>query len=346
MITKKLYGSIAAGDVYAYTLDNGMGLTCEILSLGGIIRKLEFAGKDVVLSRDELDSFIDDDSYLGALVGRNSNRIVDCTFDLNKKTYKLAANDSGRNNNLHGGIYGFTSKIWECEMVNSDEPQLILKTSAKDGEEGYPGNVEVTVTYTLTKENSIKIHYHGTTDQDTIMNMTNHSYFNLNGHNSGKILSHKLWLDSDFYTPNSPACAPDGTILSTKDTPFDFTTSKEIGKEIFTDIPQLSLFRGYDHNFIINGSGYRKFAVLEGDTICMEAYTDQVAVQFYAGNFLKSDRNCKEDAKYSPNDGLCLETQCYPNALKYSHFPSPVLKKGEEYDTTTEYKFILKGENK
>ena len=344
MITKKHFGTISNGEVVSYILDNGNGLTAEILTLGGIIRKLIFAGTDVVLGRDDAEAYVDDGTYLGALVGRNSNRIVDCEFELNGKKYTLAANDSGRNNNLHGGIYGFTSKIWDAEAIDGDEPQLILKTSAVDGEEGYPGNVEVTVTYTLTKDNSIKIHYEGTADADTILNMTNHSYFNLNGHNSGKILTHKLWLDCDFFTPNSPACAPDGTILPVAGTPFDFTTIKEIGKEIFTDIPQLSLFRGYDHNFIINGTGFRKFAYLEGDKICMEAYTDQPGVQFYAGNFLHHEHTCKDGYEYNPNEGLCLETQCYPNALKYSHFPSPILRKGDKYDTVTEYKFSLKGD--
>lgn len=346
MITKTFFGTTEQGQVDSYLLDNGKGLSAEILSLGGIIRKLIFADTDVVLGRDELDAYIGDGAYLGALVGRNSNRIVDCEFELNGKTYTLAANDSGRNNNLHGGVYGFSSKIWDAEAIDGEEPQLILKTSAKDGEEGFPGNVEVTVTYTLTKENSIKIHYEGTTDADTVMNMTNHSYFNLNGAGSGKILNHKLWLNCDFFTPNSPVCAPDGTILPVKDTPFDFTVAKEVGKEIFTDIPQLSQFLGYDHNFIINGSGYRKCAILTGDKITMETYTNQPAVQFYAGNYLNSERNCKNGCEYAPNDGLCLETQCYPNALKYGHFPSPILKKGEKYDTVTEYKFTLNGDDK
>ena len=342
MITKKVFAKSENGQVDSYILDAGNGLSAEILTLGGIIRKLVFNGTDVVLGRDELDAYIGDGAYLGALVGRNSNRISGCRYELNGKTYTLAANDSGRDNNLHGGVYGFTSKIWEATAVDSDEPQLILKTTATDGEEGFPGNCEVTVTYTLTHENSLKIHYEGTADADTIMNMTNHSYFNLNGHKSGKILSHKLWLNCDFFTPNAPYCAPDGTVLSVSGTPFDFTTAKEVGKEIFTDIPQLSMFRGYDHNFVINGTGFRKFATLEGEKIIMDCYTDQPGVQFYAGNYLDSERNCKDGAAYSPNDGLCLETQAFPDAMKFSHFPSIVLKKGDKYDTVTEYKFISK----
>lgn len=340
MIKKELFETIDQGDVYAYTLTNGKGLSAKILTLGGIIYNLIFEGTDVVLARENAKGCVGDDGYLGALVGRNSNRIVDCEFDLNGKNYKLAANDSGRNNNLHGGVYGFTSKIWEAEAIDSDEPQLILKTSAADGEEGYPGNVEVTVTYTITSDNAIKIHYEGTTDADTIMNMTNHAYFNLNGENSGKITSHKLWLDSDFFTPNTAACAPDGTILPVKDTVFDFTTMKEIGKDIDSAFPQLADFLGYDHNFIIKGTGYRKFATLEGDKIRMDCYTDQVAVQFYSGNFLHGIG--KSGVEYTKHDGLCLETQCYPNALKYSHFPQPILRKGDKYDTVTEYKFSIK----
>lgn len=340
MITKNFFETIDTGDVFSYTLDNGKGLSAQILTLGGIIYKLVFNGTDVVLARENAASCVGDGAYLGALVGRNSNRIVDCEFELNGKKYTLAANDSGRNNNLHGGIYGFSSKIWEAETVDGDEPKLILKTSAKDGEEGYPGNVEVTVTYTITRENSIKIHYEGTTDADTIMNMTNHSYFNLNGEKSGKTTGHKLWLDCDFFTPNTAACAPDGTILPVSGTPFDFTTAKEIGRDLESDLPQLTNFKGYDHNFIIKGTGYRKFATLTGDKIVMDCYTDQLAVQFYGGNFL--DGKGKDGHEYSQYDGLCLETQCYPNALKYSHFPQPVLKKGDKYDTVTEYKFSLK----
>ena len=340
MITKELFGTIDQGDVYAYTLSNGKGLSAKILTLGGIIYDLIFEGTNVLLARRDLSCLVGDTGYLGALVGRNSNRIVGCEFDLNGKTYKLDANDFGRNNNLHGGINGFSSKIWDAEAIDADEPQLVLKTSAKDGEEGFPGNVEVTVTYTLTKENAIKIHYEGTTDADTIMNMTNHSYFNLDGDKTGTILTHKLWLNSDFFTPNTASCAPAGEILAVKGTPFDFTEKKEIGRDIKDSFPQLADFGGYDHNFIIKGTGYRKFATLEGAKIVMDCYTDQPGVQFYSANFIEG--NDRGGNPYPLHSGLCLETQCFPNALAYSHYPQPILRKGDKYDTVTEYKFSLK----
>ncbi len=343
MITKKEFGKTENGSVISFTLDNGNGLSAEILNLGGIIRRLVFNGTDVVLGREDVDAYVNGNGYFGALIGRNSNRIENSEFELNGKTYKLAVNDH-EVNNLHGGLKGFNSKIWTAEIIDKEEPQLVLSTVSPDGEEGFPGNVNVKVTYTLTKDNSIKIHYEGTTDADTVLNMTNHSYFNLNGHNSGNIKNHTLTLDCSFYTPNTEICVPYGEVLSVSGTPFDFTKGKVVGEEIESDYPQLKMFKGYDHNLVINGTGYRKFAELTGDItgITMEAYTDLPAVQLYTGNYTEADTPCKDGAEYQMYQALCLETQVFPNALKYSHFPSPILKKGEKYDTTTEYKFTIK----
>lgn len=342
-IIQKEFGKTENGTVTSFTLDNGKGLSAEILNLGGIIRRLVFNGTDVVLGREDVDAYINGSGYFGALIGRNSNRIENSEFELNGKTYKLAVNDH-EVNNLHGGIKGFNSKIWTAEIIDKEEPQLVLSTVSPDGEEGFPGNVNVKVTYTLTKDNSIKIHYEGTTDADTVLNMTNHSYFNLNGHNSGNIKNHTLTLNCGFYTPNTEICVPYGEVLSVSGSPFDFTKGRVVGKEIESDYPQIMMFRGYDHNFVINGTGYRKFAELTGDMtgIVMEAYTDLPAVQLYTGNYVEADTPCKDNAEYSIHQALCLETQVFPNALKYSHFPSPILKKGEKYDTTTEYKFTVK----
>lgn len=338
-IEKKQFGVLDNKEVFSYILDNGKGLQAEILTLGGIIRRLVFCGTDVALGRDTADAYKNDPTYFGALVGRNSNRIENCEFELNGKLYKLNANDGKRNNNLHGGIQGLSRKIWSAEAV--DEKELILTTSAADGEEGFPGNIEVKVTYTLTSENSIKIHYEGTTDADTLMNMTNHIYINLNGHASGDIKNHTLKLNCGFFTPINDACVPDGTVLPVLGTPFDFTLPKKIGADFDTDYEQVKKVSGYDHNFAIDGRGYRKFAEAVGDKthIKLEAYTDLPAVQLYTGNYLNADIPCKENAKYAPYQGFCLETQVFPNAMKYSFFPSPILKKGEKYDTTTEYKF-------
>lgn len=342
-IIQKEFGTADGNIVTSFTLDNGKGLSAEILTLGGIVRRLVFNGVDVVLGRADTEAYIHGDGYFGALIGRNSNRIENSVFELNGKTYTLAVNDH-EVNNLHGGLKGFNSKIWNAEARDGEEPALVLSTFSPDGEEGFPGNVSVTVTYTLTKDNAIKIHYEGTTDADTVLNMTNHSYFNLNGHASGNVKNHTLTLDCDFYTPNTEICVPYGEVLSVKGTPFDFTNGRRIGDDLESDYTQLKMFTGYDHNLAINGTGYRKFAELSGDVsgITMEAYTDLPAVQLYTGNYAESDTPCKDGADYSAYQGLCLETQVFPNALKYSHFPSPVLKKGEKYDTVTEYKFSQK----
>lgn len=342
-ITQRKFGVIDNGEVTSFLLDNGRGLSAEILNLGGIVRTLIFNGTDVVLGRDRAEDYVGDPTYSGALVGRNSNRIVGAAFELNGKEYTLAANDKGISN-LHGGPSGFTSKIWDAETVDDDEPKLILSLFSPDGEEGFPGNVNVTVTYTLTKENSLKIHYEGTTDADTLLNMTNHSYFNLNGHASGDIKGHTLRLDCSFFTPGSDACAPDGRVLSVAGTPFDFLTAKAVGRDMGDSDEQMQKFLGYDHNFAIDGRGYRKCATLCGDKtgIVMEAYTDRPAVQLYTGNYVDDKIPGKDGCAYAKHQGLCLETQVFPNAMKYSHFPSPIIKKGEKYDTTTEYKFLQK----
>lgn len=344
MITEKHFGKSSIGEVTAYTLDNGKGLCAEILNLGGIVRRLVFCGTDVVLGRESAEDCLTGGGYLGAAVGRNSNRIEGCAFELGGKTYKLAANDSGRDNNLHGGPKGFSKRIWDAEAIDGDEPQLILSLFSPNGDEGFPGNAEIKVTYTITKENSLHIHYEGTCDADTVINMTNHSYFNMNGHNSGSITSHKLWMNCDFYTPNTAACVADGSVWSVKDTPFDFTTAKEVGKDIDAPCEQIQNFGGYDHNFVITGRGFRKFAELTGEKtgIVMECYTDQPAVQLYTGNYLKADVTCKDNAEYSQYGGLCLETQGFPNALKHAHYPSIIVKKGEKYDSVTEYRFTKK----
>ena len=343
MITEKYFGKANSGDVTAYTLSNNSGLTAEILNLGGILRRLIINGTDVVLGRETADGCFIDDAYQGALVGRNSNRIENCEFVIGETKYKLDANDSGRDNNLHGGVDGFSRRIWNAEAIDGDEPQLILSLFSPDGDQGFPGNAEIQVTYTLTKD-SLKIHYEGICDADTVINMTNHSYFNLNGHASGDVLGHKLWMNANHFTPNNDFCVADGTVLSVKDTVFDFTSEKEIGKDIHDPCYQLQNFRGYDHNFAINGRGFRKFAELTGEKtgITMQCFTDQPGVQLYTGNFVTADIPCKDGAKYTTHSGLCLETQGFPNNLKYSHFPSTIVKKGEKYDSVTEFKFIQK----
>lgn len=339
-ITKTLFGTHNGKDVYEYTLIGSGGLKAKIITLGGIIQALEYKGTDVVLGYDTLGEYVEKKSYFGALVGRNSNRIENASFVLGDKEYKLFANN-GRNN-LHGGKEGFDKKIWDAEIVDGNEPTLILTYVSPDGEEGFPGNVSVKVTYTVTSENAIRIHYEATTDADTVINMTNHSYFNLNGHSSGEIYGHKLWVDSDFYTPNNKECLPTGEVLCSKNTVFDFSQGAVLGDRIESTYEQIALFGGFDHNFVLNGFGIRKVATLWGDKtdITMEVYTDRPAMQVYTVNSMKATSVSKNGAVYSKHSAVCLETQAFPNNLKFSHFPGSVLKKGEKYDTVTMYKFV------
>ncbi len=338
-IVKEKYGILNGEEVYEFTLDNGNGLSAEIITYGGIITRLVYEGVDVVCGRNSLEEYLDNPTYYGALIGRNSNRIANASFLLNGKAYTLNKNDG--NNNLHGGNVGFDSRIWTAEPIDEAEPKLILTLESPDGEEGFPGNLSVKVTYTLTKDNALSIHYEGECDADTVLNMTNHSYFNLNGHNSGMVDSHKLWLDADFYTPNNSECVPTGEVLSVQDTPFDFTKDIIMAEHFGADHSQVKLFKGFDHNLILNGSGYRKAGVLTGDKtgIIMEMYTDCVGVQLYTCNDESNGRVCKDGAVYPYHGALCLETQSFPNNANCYHFPSSILKKGEKYDTTTCYRF-------
>lgn len=338
-ITKTKIGEHSGQDIYSFRLECG-SLVAEILNYGGIVKSLIYNGVDVVLGRDTLEDYLDNTGCFGATIGRNSNRIENAEFSLSGKVYKLFKNN-GRNN-LHGGKEGFDKKVWGWEIVDSDEPSLALSYISSDGEEGFPFEARVKVTFTVTKDSALKIHYEGDADGETILNMTNHSYFNLNGHDSGTIDNHTLSLDCDFYTPNTDECMPTGEVLSVKGTPFDFSTPDNFGERFAAKYGQLELFGGFDHNFALNGRGYRKIGTFCGDKsgIKMEILTDLPAVQLYSGNWIDEERVCKGGAKYKVHGGLCFETQVFPNNLKFSHFPSSILKEGEKYDTTTTYRFI------
>ena len=334
-VTAAKYGVIDGKEVFQYTLSNG-DMTAVIINYGGIITKLIYKGVDLVLGRDTLEEYQNNEGYFGALIGRNSNRIADSQFELGGKNYKLFANEG--NNNLHGGKEGFDRKVWDAKV--SGEASLELTLTSPDGEEGFPGEVKVKVTYTLTND-ALEIHYEGESDADTVLNLTNHSYFNLNGHSNGTVDGHRLYLASDFYTPNCAQCMPTGEILSVKDTPFDLSTDKTLGERFESDDAQIKMFGGFDHNFVLCGDFSKVSARLVGDKsgITMEMYTDRPAVQLYTGNVIEEGRVCKDGAVYTKHSALCLETQVFPNAFRYSHFPSPVLKKGEKYDSVTIYKF-------
>lgn len=340
MITKVLFGKHECKDIYLYTLDNGNGLKAEIMNYGGIIRSLYYKDTDVVLGRETLDEYLKNDGFFGAIIGRNANRIGGAELEINGIKYKLTANQHG--NNLHGGFKGFDTKVWDAEEIDGEEPALKLTLVSPDGDEGYPGNVTATVTYTVTSDNTLHIKYEGVSDSDTALNMTNHSYFNLNGHDSGTMLGHRLKMNASFYTPNGAGCVPTGEILSVKGTPFDFLEEKVFGDNMSIESEQLKPYKGFDHNFVLDGSGYRFILELTGEKsgIKMQMYTDAPAMQICAGNYINEERVCKNGVKYPKYGGTCLETQVFPNWNMFSHFPGGWLKKGEKYNTVTSFKFL------
>ncbi len=339
-VRKLKFGEYCDKDIYSYILTNNNGLTAEILDYGGIIRKLIYKGIDVCLGYDTMQEYLTNEEYFGAIIGRSTNCIENAEFCLNGKIYKLTSNNG--ENNHHGGKSGFDKKIWNAEIIDGDEPSLILSLFSPDGEEGFPGNVNVRVIYTLTEDNSIRIQYFGESDSDTVLNMTNHTYFNLNGHRGGKIYNHSLWIDSNFYTPLSEKGFPNGEVLSVRGTPLDFNSESVVGDSLGAFHEQIRLAGGIDHNFVLKGNGYRKVGKVKSDKtgIVMEIYTDRLGMQIYTCNEIEREINGKERALYSKHCGVCFETQAFPNSLKFSHFPSSILKKGEKYRTMTAYKFI------
>lgn len=341
-VVKSLFGTIGEKKVYSYTLTNAYGFSVEVLTLGGIIRRLIYSGVDVVLGKDTLEDYLDNSHYYGELVGRNSNRIENATFSIGEKTYALTKNDGEHQN--HGGAGGFGKQVWKAKARDGKEPRITLSYFSPDGEEGFPGNLNVEVTYTLTLSNELKITYEGKSDKDTIFNMTNHSYFNLNGHGVKNIKEHLLVVDSDFYTPVREDHIPTGEILASKGTAFDFKEPRKVGEALSVESEQMKYFYGFDHNFVLNGSGYRKVAALLGDEsgILMEVYTDCVGLQIYSGQAIMTEKIFKNGTKYEKCGGICLETGSFANAVNVEHFPSTILPAGKKFKSETAYKFSKK----
>lgn len=349
-ITKKFLANTKSGlKVESYTLSNSNGMEADILNLGGIVYSLRVPDRngridDVVLGYDDIESYLKPrGAYFGAIVGRHANRIGDACFELNGIEYKLAKNDG--ENQLHGGIKGFDKVIWQAKVIGGDNEKLQLSYLSKDGEEGFPGNLEVKVIYSVTEENELKIEYYAAADKDTVVNLTNHSYFNLTGQASGDILNHKVMINADKFTVNDDKALPTGEILEVQGTPMDFTSLTEVGKNINSNYDQIVFGSGYDHNWVLNTKGdISKMAaevVDEKSGRVLEVYTTKPGVQLYTGNFLHEAETGKGGVKYDKRSGLCLETQYFPNALKHKNFPSPILKAGEQYRHVTIYKFTL-----
>lgn len=349
-ITKRFFGQTPDGrEVDIYSLTNSNGMTAEIINYGGIVVSLKVPDKngkldDVVLGYDNLESYLVNKPYFGAIIGRFANRIENASFELNGVEYKVAKNDG--ENHLHGGIVGFDKVIWNVKPSESCEEALELTYLSKDGEEGYPGNLKVKVIYTLTEDNSFKIEYFATTDKNTVVNLTNHSYFNLSGHNSGNILDHQIMLNADNFTVADQYSIPTGEIRNVKGSPMDLTKLTLVGESIDSSDEQIQFGKGYDHNWVLNryGEGLEKAAEVydKKSGRRMEVFTTKPGIQFYTGNYIQPTEVGKGGVHYDKRFGLCLETQYFPNSIKHKNFPSPILKEGEEYSHCTIYKFSTK----
>lgn len=343
MISHYVFGQTKDGKaVNAYCLANSCGALATILDYGCTVQSLKVPNAqggltDVVLGYDTIEEYENNDGYLGAAIGRFANRIGKSEFTLGGKTYALARNDG--ENHLHGGIKGFDKYIWSAS-ANGDT--LEFSRISPDGEENYPGKLTVKITYELTDENALKIFYDAETDADTVINLTNHSYFNLNG--SGSALTHTLQVFAEQFTENDDHCLPTGKILTTLGTPFDFSTPKTVGLDIDADDIQLHNGNGYDHNFVLSASAeLKKAAVLYSPEsgIEMTTLTTLPGMQVYSSNWL-SPRKGKNGSQIDRRCAICLETQVFPNALACPNFPSPILRAGEHFHTETVYRFETK----
>ncbi len=341
MITKKPFGKTADGEaVDLYTLTDGK-ISVNIITYGGAIQSVLVPGKngetvDVALGYDDVKGYQTHGGYIGALIGRIGNRIRNGEFELNGVKYHIFNNE--KNASLHGGKNGFDKKVWNAS-VHGDK--LVLTYLSKDGEENYPGNLSVKVTYSV-ENSSLKIVYDATTDKDTVLNLTNHCYFNLSGQGNGTAEDTILQIFADKITPMDENLLTNGSFMDVNGTVFDFNEGKAIGKDINSDDQQIKFGGGFDHNFVLNKkeNGLFAVAVSPRTNVKMECYTDQPGVQFYAGNFMGGTLG-KGGKEYIKRGAFCLETQNYPNAVNCPEYPSCVLKPGEKYHTETVYKFSL-----
>ena len=350
LITSTVSAQVADFDsIKLYTLKNDNGMIVTVTNYGAIITSIKVPDRDgkmadVALGYNRVEDYINavDKPYFGAIVGRYGNRIAKGEFTLDGQTYSLATNNG--ENHLHGGIIGFDKVVWA--VVNERSTNSIqLAYQAKDMEEGYPGNLEMTVKYTLTDDNSIIVDYLATTDKATPVNLTQHTYFNLKGEGEGNILGHELMLNAKQYTPVDAGMIPTGETSSVKGTPFDFTTAKPIGRDINQDHEQLKLGGGFDHNWILDKGNKQKELTLaarvheptSGRTL--EVHTTEPGIQFYCGNFLDGRLQGKSGTAYLNRGGFCLETQHYPDSPNQPNFPSTILQPGEKYESQTIFKF-------
>ena len=330
-------------DIILYTMSNARGMSASVMNLGAVLVKLMVPDPngnvaDVVLGFDSGEKYYNNPSFFGAVIGPNANRIGGAAFTLDGVDYRLAVNDN--ENNLHSDLKkGYHAQLWDTEVLSDG---VVFSLQDTDGNMGFPGNKKLQITYTLDEDNGLTLHYYGSSDRRTILNLTNHSYFNLEGHDAGKIEGHILWLKSDSYTPVAAGAIPTGEIASVKGTPMDFTTEKVVGQEIDAETEQLKITGGYDHNWVIEGAdgSLKHIATVRSPKSkrVMKVYTTLPGVQFYAGNFIDRQPG-KGGAVYDKRHGLCLETQYYPDTIHHENFPSCVFGEGEDYDSVTVYRF-------
>lgn len=344
------YGTTAEGKVVKkYTLTNKNGMKLEVINFGGIITSLTAKNKegkyeDIVLGYTKPEDYFNGNPYFfGAIIGRYGNRIANGKFSINGEVFNVSKNDNS--NSLHGGKNGFHTKFWKIEIVeNAEFPTLKLSYKSPEGEEGFPGNLDVTVFYALTDDDALEISYEAETDKPTIVNLTQHSYFNLSGDFTQEITDHELQINANQFFPVNSKMIPVGEFKNVENSAFDFTVSKPIGKDINTDDEQLKLGNGYDHTWICNGEGLRNIAKVyhpESGRM-MDVLTTEPGVQFYSGNFLDGKFETKSGGKSEMRTGFCLETQHFPDSPNQENFPSTLLILGEKYQSKTIYKFSIK----
>ncbi|MDD3402671.1 MAG: galactose mutarotase [Hespellia sp.] len=340
------FGKIKSGEeTKLYTLTNHRGMRISVSNFGATLVKVIVPDRDgypvdVVLGYDHADGYENGGLFFGATIGRCANRIGGASFELNEVRYELDKNDG--KNSLHSGNGCYSKRIWNVRNKSNQKVTFTLHSADKD--QGYPGTIDIEVTYELTEENEVKISYYCSPNKDTLINMTNHSYFNLNGHATGNILKHRVAINANSFTRANCQSIPTGEIVPVKGTPMDFKKKKEVGKDIFADYEAIVFGNGYDHNWVLNDPGkFRKVAIATGNRsdITMEVYTDLPGMQFYTANFVENEHG-KDGVIYQKRDAMCFETQYFPDAIHHKNFEQPICKAGEIYQTSTMYKFVAR----
>ncbi|MCM1427481.1 MAG: galactose mutarotase [Eubacterium sp.] len=345
-MVKEFFGTAKDGkDVYAFTLKNANGMKARVINFGAVLVNLYVPDKngnlaDVVLGYDKLEDYYGNESFFGVTIGPSANRVGNARFQIGGRTYQLDINDGV--NNLHSNKeLGYHKRAWDIE--SADDNSVTFSITAPDGDMGFPGNKKISMTYSLSDDNKLTLAYHGTSDANTLINMTNHTYFNLSGHQAGSIEDHLLTIHASHYTPVIPGAIPTGEIAPVAGTPMDFTSPKPIGRDIRADFEQLKLTFGYDHNFVIDGADgtLREIAVVKDPKSGREikAFSTLPGVQFYAGNCIEEETG-KDGTFYGARMGMCLETQYFPDSINKPEFPSVVFGPDRDYEAVTVYQFL------